>query len=161
MFYFLTGDKDMGRKTKKISSKLLTFIIPVVVLTVLALVIIAATISKNRMTEMATETLESSISNQADNIEAWLEENLEYFNTVKHTMESQNPSEKEIVAFLDSHYGFNSNAPQGFYIGTSDGKLYKASESTMSADNVTGSTWFSVAASGSSSAARGRQVGWG
>ena len=76
----------MGRKTKKISSKLLTFIIPVVVLTVLALVIIAATISKNRMTEMATETLESSISNQADNIEAWLEENLEYFNTVKHTM---------------------------------------------------------------------------
>lgn len=132
----------MGRKTKKISSKLLTFIIPVVVLTVLALVIIAATISKNRMTEMATETLESSISNQADNIEAWLEENLEYFNTVKHTMESQNPSEKEIVAFLDSYYGFNSNAPQGFYIGTSDGKLYKASESTMSVDNVTGSTWF-------------------
>ncbi len=132
----------MGRKTRKISSKLLTFIIPVVVLTVLALVIIAATISKKRMTEMATETLESSISNQADNIEAWLEENLEYFNTVKHTIEAQKPSEKELVAFLDPYYGFNSNSPEGFYIGTSEGKFYKASESGMSSDNVTGSTWY-------------------
>ena len=132
----------MGRKTRKISSKLLTFIIPVVVLTVLALVIIAATISKNRMTEMATETLESSISNQADNIEAWLEENLEYFNTVKHTIEAQKPRESELVAFLDPYYGFNSNSPEGFYIGTSDGKFYKASESGLSADNVTGSTWY-------------------
>lgn len=132
----------MGKKTRKISSKLLTFIIPVVVLTVLALVIIAASISKNRMTEMATETLESSISNQADNIEAWLNENLEYFNTVKHTMEAQKPEEDEIVSFLDSFYGFNSNSPDGFYLGTSDGKLYKAKESGKSADNVTGSTWF-------------------
>ena len=132
----------MRNKTRKISSKLLTYIIPVVVLTVLALVIIAASISKNRMTEMATETLESSIANQADNIEAWLDENLEYFNTVKHTMEAQNPDEDEIVSFLDMYYGFNSNSPNGFYIGTADGKFYKASESTMSNDNVTGSTWY-------------------
>ena len=132
----------MEKKTKKISFKLLTFIIPVVVLTVLALVIIAATLSKNRMTEMATETLESSISNQADNIESWLSENLEYFRTVKHTMEAQNPGEEEIGAFLDSFYGFNSNSPNGFYLGTADGKLYKASESNKSESNVTGSTWY-------------------
>ena len=132
----------MRNKTRKISSKLLTYIIPVVVLTVLALVIIAASISKKRMTEMATETLESSIANQADNIEAWLNQNLEYFNTVKHTMEAQNPDEDEIVSFLDMYYGFNSNSPNGFYIGTADGKFYKASESNMSNDNVTGSTWY-------------------
>ena len=132
----------MRNKTRKISSKLLTYIIPVVVLTVLALVIIAASISKKRMTEMATETLESSIANQADNIEAWLNQNLEYFNTVKHTMEAQNPDEDEIVSFLDLYYGFNSNSPNGFYIGTADGKFYKASESNMSNDNVTGSTWY-------------------
>ncbi len=119
----------MEKKTRKISYKLLTFIIPVVVLTVLALVIIAATLSKSRMTEMATETLESSISNQADNIEAWLSENLEYFRTVKHIMESQNPGEDEIESFLDTFYGFNSNSPNGFYLGTADGKLYKAAES--------------------------------
>ena len=128
------------KKIRKISVKLLTFIIPVVVLTVVALVFIAATLSKNRMTEMATETLESSISNQADNIEAWLSENLEYFSTVKHTMEAQDPD--DIEAFLDSYYGFNSNSPNGFYVGTADGKLYKAKESTKKESNVTDSTWY-------------------
>ena len=129
-------------KKRKISSKLLTFIIPVVVITVLVLVIIAATLSKNRMTEMAKETLESSISNQSDNINAWLSDNLTYFNAVKHTIESQNPSQTELVRILDSYYGFNSNSPKGFYIGTSDGKLYKATEADISDSNVTGSTWF-------------------
>ena len=76
--------KPETRKHKKISTKLLMYILPVVVVTVVALVVISASISKNRMSEMATETLQSSISNQADNIEAWLEQNLEFFNTVKN-----------------------------------------------------------------------------
>jgi methyl-accepting chemotaxis protein len=130
------------KKNKKISTKLLMYIIPVVVITVLALVNIAASVSKNRMTEMATETLESSISNQADNIEAWLSDNLTYFQTVKHVIESMNPSEEELIPVLDSFYGYNSNSPKGFYIGTTDGKLYKATESDMSDSNVTDSTWF-------------------
>jgi methyl-accepting chemotaxis protein len=130
------------KKNKKISTKLLMYIIPVVVITVLVLVNIAASVSKNRMTEMATETLESSISNQADNIEAWLSDNLTYFQTVKHVIESMNPSEAELVPVLDSFYGYNSNSPKGFYIGTTDGKLYKATESDMSDSNVTDSTWF-------------------
>ncbi len=106
------------KKNKKISTKLLMYILPVVIITVLALVNIAASVSKRRMTVMATETLESSISNQADNIEAWLSENLTYFQTVKHTIESQKPSEEELVPLLDSFYGYNSNSPKGFYIGT-------------------------------------------
>ena len=133
---------EKQRKVRSISSKLLTFILPVVIITVLALVLIAATLSKTRMTAMATETLESSISNQSDNIEAWLNENLQYFNTVKHTMESQNLSEAELGTFLDYYYGYNSNSPNGFYVGTTDGKFFKATESTMTADNVTESTWF-------------------
>ncbi len=137
-----TKSKATSRKNKKISTKLLMYIIPVVVITVLALVYIAATVSRNRMTEMATETLESSISNQADNIEAWLSENLQYFSTVKHSIESIGPSEEELTKVLDSFYGYNSNSPKGFYIGTVDGKLYKATESDMSDANVTGSTWF-------------------
>jgi len=130
------------KKNKKISSKLLGYIIPVVVITVVALVFIAATVSRNRMTEMATETLESSISNQADNIEAWLSENLEYFSTVKHSIESTKPTEAELSQVLDSYYGYNSDAPKGFYIGTMGGKLYKAAESDMSDTDVAGSTWF-------------------
>ncbi len=137
-----SANASVKKKNKKISTKLLTYILPVVIITVVALVVIAATVSKNRMSEMATETLESSISNQADNIDAWLSENLQYFTTVKHTIESQNPTEAEFVPILDTYYGYNENAPEGFYIGTSDGQFYKATESTMAAGNVTGTTWF-------------------
>ena len=135
--------KTTGRKkNRKISSKLLTYIIPVVIITVLALVNIAASVSKNRMTEMAKETLESSISNQADNIEAWLSENLTYFQTVKHTIENKNPDDTELVAILDAFYGYNSNSPKGFYIGSTDGKFFKATDSDLSESDVTSSTWF-------------------
>ncbi len=137
-----TASTSVKKKNKKISTKLLLWIIPVIIITVNALIFIAADISKRRMTEMATETLESSISNQADNIESWLSENLTYFATVKHSVESMNPSEAELTSVLDSYYGYNSNSPKGFYIGTVDGKLFKASESDMSDSNVTGRTWF-------------------
>jgi methyl-accepting chemotaxis protein len=133
---------SVKKKNKKISTKLLSYILPVVIITVVALVVIAANVSKNRMSEMATETLESSISNQADNIDAWLSDNLQYFTTVKHTIESQNPTEAELVPILDTYYGYNENAPKGFYVGTSDGKLYKATESDMTESNVPGATWF-------------------
>ncbi len=137
-----TTTTPQKRKTKKISTKLLTFILPVVVITVLALVTIAASIAKKRMSEMATETLESSISNQADNIEAWLSENLEYFGTVKHMVEAKKPDDTELVAILDTFYGYNSNSPKGFYVGSSDGKFLKATEADMAEGNVTASTWF-------------------
>ena len=130
------------KKNKKISSKLLMYILPVVIITVLILVNIAATLSKNRMSEMATETLESSISNQSDNIESWLDENLRYFNTVKHTIESQKIQEADYVSFLDSYYGYNSNSPKGFYIGTASGKFYKAGEADLDEKDVLGSTWY-------------------
>ena len=137
-----TTQNTPRKKTKKISSKLLTYILPVVVVTVLVLVTVAASISKNRMSEMATETLESSISNQADNIEAWLSENLRYFGTVKHIIESQKPDDAKLVEILDSYYGYNSNSPKGFYIGTADGQFFKATEADISESNVTGSTWY-------------------
>ncbi len=130
------------KKNKKISSKLLMYILPVVIVTVFILVNISASMSKKRMTEISIETLESSISNQADNIEAWLNENLLYFSTVKYVIESEKLSEGEYQDFLDSYYGYNSNSPKGFYIGTASGKFYAASESGLSESDVTNSKWY-------------------
>ncbi|SCY46853.1 methyl-accepting chemotaxis protein [Butyrivibrio sp. INlla14] len=134
--------KPENRKHKKISTKLLMYILPVVIVTVVALVAISASISKNRMSEMATETLQSSISNQADNIEAWLSENLKYFGTVKHTLEKQNIPEEDYNSFLDTYYGYNANSPNGFYIGTASGKFFKASDSEITENNVKDSIWY-------------------
>lgn len=135
---------EKKRKVRSISGKLLTYIVPLVVCTVVLLVFVSAKLSSTKMKSMATETLESSISNQADNIEAWLNKNLTFFATVKIAIESNglSMSEPGLMKVLNTYYGFNSNSPQGFYVGTSDGKLYKAEESSFSVSDVTSSTWY-------------------
>ena len=133
---------EKKKKVKKISTKLLTYIVPLVTAMVVVLILVSNRIASTRMTEMATETLESSISNQADNIEAWLSENLKFFSTVKYLVEKQEPTEENFQKVLDAYYGFNKNSPEGFYIGTSDGKLYKAAESSISVSDVANSTWY-------------------
>ncbi len=138
----MSGTAEKKKKTKKISTKLLTYIVPLVTATVLVLVIVAATLSKTRMTEMANETLESSISNQSDNIEAWLAENLQFFSNVKYSIETSNPSDSELSAILDSYYGYNSSAPNGLYVGTSTGKLFTAEGSDFTETDVVNSTWY-------------------
>ena len=137
------GEKtEKKKKTKKISTKLICYIVPLVSATVIALVLVASLLSKSRMTEMANETLESSISNQADNIEAWLSENLQFFSTVKYFIEKENPAEGELSGMLDMFYGYNSSCPNGLYIGTSGGKLIKAAQSEITESDVLGSAWY-------------------
>lgn len=133
---------EKKKKTKKISTKLISYIVPLVTATVVALVLVASFLSKSRMTEMATETLESSISNQADNIEAWLSENLSFFSTVKYFIEQENPEDTELTGMLDMFYGYNSSCPNGLYIGTSDGKFYKSDKSSATESDVLGSAWY-------------------
>ncbi|SHN51453.1 methyl-accepting chemotaxis protein [Butyrivibrio hungatei DSM 14810] len=130
------------RRVRKISTKLLWYIVPLVTFTVVVLVAVAGELSKARMKEMANETLESSISNQADNIESWLDNNLEFFSTVKLVIETEHPADFELVKILDAFYGYNKSNPDGMYIGTSSGKLYTARESAFTEENVTESIWF-------------------
>ncbi len=133
---------EKNKKVKKISTKLLTYIVPLVAATVIVLVIVSSSIAKSRMTEMATETLESSISNQADNIEAWLDENLKFFSTVKYFIETQEVTYSKLRIILETYYGYNKSSPDGFYIGTSEGKLYKSENSTFYEKDVVNSTWY-------------------
>ena len=118
------------------------YIVPLVTATVIVLVLVSSHIAKTSMTEMATETLESSISNQADNIEAWMNENLKFFSTVKYFIETQEVTYSKLRIILETYYGYNKSSPDGFYIGTSDGKLYKSENSTFYEPDVTNSTWY-------------------
>ena len=61
---------------------------------------------------------------------------------MKQTIEATNPDEEELQEILDSFYGYNSYAKDGIYIGTSTGKLYKASESTKTSGNITSEDWY-------------------
>ena len=80
----------MGKKEKKkmfpIKVKLLGTILPVVAVMVLVIAATSYQISKNIITGYSQNLLSSSIANQANEIESWLDENLSALQTVKQAV---------------------------------------------------------------------------
>lgn len=137
----MANTKNKARR-KKIKNKLIFLLLPVVIVTILVLVGIATVLSRNSMTDMATAQLDSSISNQADNIEAWLDENLENFSTVKQVIEQTQPDEAGLQRILDAFYGYNKYCTEGPYVATADGRFYAASASGLRVANPTEEKFF-------------------
>lgn len=110
--------KENGEQKGMVSIKLKLSgtIVPIVVVIILALVLIAYKNSAKVIENCSENLLESSVENQASQIEAWLSENIEAFQIVKSTMETMQPDEKELQTMLDTYYNYNSNYPQGFML---------------------------------------------
>lgn len=136
----------MGKKEQKkmfpIKAKLLGTILPVAAVMVLAIAATSYLISKNIITEYSQNLLSSSIANQANEIESWLDENLSAFQTVKQAIEGTNPDEADLQRILDSYYQFNDNYPEGLYVADENGKLLKAAESDKAESNLLESVWY-------------------
>ena len=130
------------QKTVSIKAKLLGVIIPVVIAIVVVLVVAAYQISAGTIKKYSQNLLQSSVENQASQIEAWLNENLASFQMAKTTIENLKPDDEELKTILDSYYGYNSNYPDGLYVADSIGQLITASESTKKESDVTNSTWY-------------------
>ena len=122
-----------GDKKSSIRAKLTALIVPAVVLMIVILIVISAYFSTQRIKQMATDELASSISNQADNISAWMNENLADFSSIKYMIEQTKPDDKGLQAIIDSTYGYNSNAADGMHIGEADGTVIKPSDQTRRA----------------------------
>ena len=127
------------QKTVSIKAKLLGVIIPVVIAIVVVLVVAAYQISAGTIKKYSQNLLQSSVENQASQIEAWLNENLASFQMAKTIIEDLKPSDEELKTILD---GYNSNYPEGLYVADSTGQLITASESTKKESDVTNSTWY-------------------
>ena len=136
----------MGKKEKKkmfpIKVKLLGTILPVVAVMVLVIAATSYQISKNIITEYSQNLLSSSIANQANEIESWLDENLSAFQTVKQAVEGTNPDEAALQRILDSYYQFNDNYPEGLYVADENGKLMKAAGSDKTESGLLESVWY-------------------
>lgn len=136
----------MGKKAKKkmvpIKAKLLGTILPVVAVMVLVIAATSYLISKNIITEYSQNLLNSSIANQANEIESWLDENLSAFQTVKQAIEGTNPDEAALQRILDSYYQFNDNYPEGLYVADENGKLMKAAGSDKTEGDLLESVWY-------------------
>lgn len=130
------------QKTVSIKAKLLGVIIPVVIAIVVVLVVAVYQISAGTIKKYSQNLLQSSVENQASQIEAWLNENLASFQMAKTTIENLKPDDEELKTILDSYYGYNSNYPDGLYVADSTGQLITASESTKKESDVTNSTWY-------------------
>lgn len=130
------------QKTVSIKAKLLGVIIPVVIAIVVVLVVVAYQISAGIIKKYSQSLLQSSVENQASQIEAWLNENLASFQMAKNTIEDLKPDDAQLQTILDGYYGYNSNYPEGLYVADSSGKLITASESTKKESDVTNSIWY-------------------
>lgn len=134
--------KKAQAKMLPIKAKLLGTILPVVAVMVLVIAATSYLISKNIITEYSQNLLSSSIANQANEIESWLDENLSAFQTVKQAIEGTNPDEAALQRILDSYYQFNDNYPEGMYVADENGKLMKAAGSDKTESNLLESVWY-------------------
>lgn len=109
-------------KTKKsitsIKTKILAAVGTLVLILVLILIILSYMVSKNIIKEESMELLDSSTGNQASQIESWMSENLNVFNTFKQNVETMNYDDEQLQTLLDSYLGSSSNYPDGFYIAS-------------------------------------------
>lgn len=129
-------------KIVSIKVKLLSIILPVVIVIMVLLVGILYYISKNIIKDYSENLLSSSIENQTNQIEAWLDRNLSAFRSVKQAIEQTSPDGRQLQAILDSYYGFDDNFPEGLYIADENGSLMKASASEKAEADPTQSVWY-------------------
>ena len=130
------------KRNMSIKAKLLGIIIPVMVAIVVVLVLVAYEMSSGIIGNYSENLLESSVDNQANEIESWLNKNIAGIKSAKKTIEQLKPDNEEMQNILDGYYGFDENYPDGIYIADSNGNLIKASESDKSESDVTGSVWY-------------------
>lgn len=134
--------KTGTRKMFSIKVKLLGTILPLVIIIVLLLTGISYIISKAIITNYSMNLLSSSIENQSNEIESWLNEKLAAFQIVKQTIEETHPSDSQLQLMLDSYYGYNDNYPDGLYIADENGHLIVASGAEKKEANPTESIWY-------------------
>lgn len=134
--------KEEKKKIVSIKVKLLGIILPVVIVIMILLVGILYFISKNIIKEYSENLLGSSIENQTNQIEAWLDENLSAFRAVKQAIEQTSPGQPQLQAILDSYYGYDDNYPDGLYIADEKGGFMTASASEKTEADPVQSVWY-------------------
>ena len=119
----------MSTQKKSITSiktKILTAVSALVLILVLILILLSYMISKNIIEDKSKQVLELSVKNQASQMEAWMTESLNVFNTFKENLETMDYTDEQIQTLLNSYLGKSPNYPDGFYIADSDGKVMQA-----------------------------------
>lgn len=138
-------ERERMRKKERgvsIKVKLLGIILPVVILIMALLVGFSYYISRSIIRNYSQNLLSSSISNQANQIKAWLNENLSAFQMVKQAIEKTSPDQDQLQEILDAYCGYHGNYPQGLYIADENGNLITAAGSGKTEADPVQSVWY-------------------
>lgn len=125
-----------------IKAKLLGIIIPVVIAIILILVFTAYHVSSGIIESYSKNLLESSVSNQASKIEAWLDENLASMQMAKTMIEKLHPDDTQLQTILDASCGYSENYPDGLFIADVNGNFSKGADSRKQEPNPKESMWY-------------------
>lgn len=125
-----------------IKAKLLGIIIPVVIAIILILVFTAYHVSSGIIESYSKNLLESSVSNQASKIEAWLDENLASMQMAKTMIEKLHPDDTQLQTILDASCGYSENYPDGLFIADVNGNFSKGADSKKQEPNPKESMWY-------------------
>lgn len=136
-----TNEKN-PEKMLSIKTKLLGTILPLTIIIVLVLTGISYYISKSIISSYSENLLSSSIENQSNEIEAWLNENLSSFQVAKKAIEQTKPDDAALKQMLNGYCGFNDNYPDGLYIADENGNLITADNSSKKDSDPTSSVWY-------------------
>lgn len=136
-----TNEKN-PEKMLSIKTKLLGTILPLTIIIVLVLTGISYYISKSIISSYSENLLSSSIENQSNEIEAWLNENLSSFQVAKKAIEQTKPDDATLKQMLNGYCGFNDNYPDGLYIADENGNLITADDSSKKDSDPTSSVWY-------------------
>lgn len=143
--FYMREQKEHRKSITSIKTKILAAVSALVLILVLILIIVSYTISKNIITDQSMQLLELSTKNQASQIEAWMSENLNVFNTFKQDIETMDYTEAQLQSLLDSYYGRSSDYPNGFYIADTSGKVMQAAGVDYKKTADASSAWYNEA----------------
>lgn len=132
----------MNKKYISIKAKILAIILPVIIFTIALLIWISYSMSSNIIKKNAYSMLDSSVNNQVNQIQNWMNSNLKVFNSVQQSLKSTDYSKEQMSGILNQYYNYDSNFAEGFYISDMDGNVIKADKSDMKLDNASSSEWF-------------------
>jgi methyl-accepting chemotaxis protein len=133
---------NSSAKFISIKTKLLIVIIPVVILIVMSLVLISYSVTSTAIQKSSNQLLESSVDNQANEIESWLNGNLSALQTIKKVLEGLSLSQLSVQTMLNQFYNYNSNFPDGVYLTYANGTVLKATSSKKNITNPLNSIWY-------------------
>ena len=121
--------QKVQKKQKKfgIQAKLMIFIIPIMIVSFVALTLIAYNTARDSIVSKTEDLLKAQTTVTASDIENWIIKNQKIFDTVGDTIVNMQMTDAETLEYFTYYYNTYEDFPNGFYLATENNELIDAS----------------------------------